>query len=403
MSDRAPSRWAWLNTTVLGIVLATFFSDLSHEMATSVLPLYLLTIGLGPAALGLIEGFGDFLLSLSKLGGGFLGHHVRSKRIWCSLGYLITALGTALMALVQGVVGLLTLRSLAWIGRGFRSPLRDALLADNVESRYHGRAYGLERAADMLGAVGGQLLAIGLLLWAIPVSYILLGALLPGLLAAGSMFFLTRDRAEPEAPEVVTPASRSSFPPTFYWFLGGVLLFGMGDFSRSFLILLTATAFGSTDITPGILTFSVSLYLVHNLVSALAAYPVGALADRWARMPVLTVGYGLGVVTNVLLAIWSGWLPGLILAVVLSGVYIAVEETVEKATAAQLLPPELRSLGFGLLACVNAVGDMVSSVGVGYLLQAGQGTLAFSLAATMGLLGMLWLLVFRTRMQPLPG
>src|SRR5437588_5916645 len=99
-------------------------------MCTAVLPLYLATLGLGPAALGLIEGVADFLVSVSKLAGGIVGHRLRHKRIWCSVGYLVTALGTAAMGLVQGVWALLTLRGIAWIGRGFRSPLRDALMAE---------------------------------------------------------------------------------------------------------------------------------------------------------------------------------------------------------------------------------------------------------------------------------
>ncbi|OGL15973.1 MAG: hypothetical protein A3K12_15980 [Candidatus Rokubacteria bacterium RIFCSPLOWO2_12_FULL_71_19] len=78
------------------------------------------------------------------------------------------------------------------------------------------------------------------------------------------------------------------------------------------------------------------------------------------------------------------------LAFLLSGVYIAVEETLEKAAAAELLPAELRSLGFGLLASANAVGDMVSSLYVGALLQAGRPGRAFGIAAGVGLLGVIW-------------
>lgn len=83
-------RTAWINLTVIGIVLATFLSDFSHEMCTAVLPFYLSTLGFGPAALGLIEGVADFLVSLSKLAGGVVGHHVERKRPWTTLGYLTT-------------------------------------------------------------------------------------------------------------------------------------------------------------------------------------------------------------------------------------------------------------------------------------------------------------------------
>jgi hypothetical protein len=70
-------------TPHVGIITATFFSDVSHEMATAVLPPYLATIGLGPAALGVMEGVADFRVSLSKLGGGWVGHVVKRKRPYC--------------------------------------------------------------------------------------------------------------------------------------------------------------------------------------------------------------------------------------------------------------------------------------------------------------------------------
>jgi MFS family permease len=402
MTNQPASRWAWLNATILGIVLATFFSDLSHELATAVLPLYLKSLLLGAAALGLIEGVADFLVSVSKLGGGIVGHHVRNKPLWCSLGYLVTALATAAMGLVEGVWALLALRGVAWMARGFRSPLRDTLLAENVEQRYYGRAFGLERAGDMLGAVGGQVLAI-VLIWTASgtgLGQIILWSFLPGILAAASIFFFTHDApgsALDSAPPV--PLREVRFQPAFWWFLVGVFFFGLGDFSRTFFILLTANVLGEEH-SKVALTISVVLYLVHNLVSALAAYPVGSWADRWAKQPVLLLGYILGVLTNVLLAVAYGWLAGLVVAVILSGIYIAVVEAVEKATAAELLTPANRSLGFGILACVNAVGDMVSSISVGLLLDAGQGALAFSLAAAVGFVGVLWLFVFRARMRP---
>src|SRR5579871_4645277 len=94
MREAVPPR-PWVNCAVLGIVLATFFSDFSHETATAVLPLYLTSLGLGAAALGVIEGFADFLVSLSKLVGGVAGHHIERKGPVTALGYLITSLATA--------------------------------------------------------------------------------------------------------------------------------------------------------------------------------------------------------------------------------------------------------------------------------------------------------------------
>ena len=98
-----------------------------------------------------------------------------------------------------------------------------------------------------------------------------------------------------------------------------------------------------------------------------------------------------------MLAFAGGSLAIIIAAIVLSGVYIAVEETLEKATVATLLPRELKSLGFGILACANAVGDMASSLYVGMLMGAGRSPLAFGLAAGLGSLGVIWMIVIALR------
>lgn len=409
-------RWSWLNRTVLGIVTATFFSDFSHELATAVLPLYLAAIGLGPMGLGLMEGVADFLVSLSKLGGGVLGHYVERKRPWATLGYLVTTIATACLGLVRQVGALVFFRSAAWIGRGFRGPLRDYLLADAVQPTHYGRAYGLERAGDMLGAVAGPLAATIFVFLGMPIQWIILAALVPGLVAAGSMFFLVQEKTRPmPAPSgSARPAEPSQkaqqaegalpngtaavvarFPKAFWWFVIGVGLFGLGDFSRTFLIWLAAQALGEqSSLHAGTLSVAVLLYTWHNLVSAGAALPLGAWGDRWSKFWVLLAGYALGVGTNLLLAFQGGALAWLAVAITLSGIYIAAEETLEKAVAAELLPRQLRSLGFGILACVNAVGDLGSSLYVGWLLEVGRGVWAFGLAAGLGALGTIWLLVF---------
>src|SRR5262249_6238691 len=126
------------------------------------------------------------------------------------------------------------------------------------------------------------------------------------------------------------------------------------------------------------------LYAMHNAVSALAAYPIGHLGDRRAKLPILTAGYALGVITNALLAIFSGSIAWLAFIFILSGTYIAVEETLEKAVVAEMIPREVRSLGLGILATANAVGDMISSLFVGILLQAGKPAWAFGSASAVG-------------------
>jgi MFS family permease len=404
MNDPQAAR-GWITRTVVGIVLATFFSDFSHELCTSILPLYLASLGLGAASLGMIEGVADFLISLSKLGGGLAGHRLRRKRPFVVAGYLLTGVATSAMGLVQTLPALLSLRVTAWIGRGFRGPLRDYLISEEVKQTHYGRAYGLERAGDMLGAVMGPLLA-SLLIWAgLSSSRIFLWALVPSLGAVGAVFFLVQERVPQETPRSEgAPTPKPSFPRPFWLLLGGVWLFGLGDFSRSFLIWIAARSLGQGGPSiGGSIPLAVLLYAVHNLISAAAAYPIGRWADRRSKLLILTAGYALGVATNVLLAVRGGQIAGVIVAIVLSGIYIAVEEVVEKSSVSQLLPRDLRSLGLGILACGNAVGDMVSSLTVGFLLDRGTPLLAFGLPAMAGSLGVLWLAAVRRRVDVRPS
>jgi MFS family permease len=373
-------------------------------MVTAVLPMVLARAGLGALALGVMEGLADLLFSLSKLVGGYVGHRAARKRPFGTFGYALTMVGTGALALVTAPLALISLRGAAWFGRGFRSPLRDFLLSDAVAREEFGRAYGVERTADMLGAVLGPLVAVALVALGVDFRTVVLVSIVPSAIAVASFFFLTEEK--PSAPPAAALRGSSKLPRAFWLFVVGVLLFGLGDFSRTFLIFMAATAFGADSGHGGAsaaggaslssslaLSAPVLLYTLHNAVSAIAAYPAGHAADRRGKRPVLLAGYGLGVLTNVLLAVTSRGVLALTAVVFLSGVYIAVEETVEKAAVADLLPRELRSLGFGVLACANALGDMASSLYVGFLLDAGRGALAFALAALFGTLGVLWLLV----------
>ncbi len=398
LHSRRVMRPTWVTKTVVGIVLATFFSDVGHEMVTAVLPLYLASVGLGPAALGAMEGAADLAFSLSKLAGGAVGHRVKRKRPWMTAGYLVTTIGTGLIALAQAFAAVASLRTAAWFGRGFRSPLRDFLLADEVGATHFGRAYGFERSADMIGAVVGPLVAAALVWSGLDFRSVILWSIIPSAISVVSIVALTRDRAEPV--EVAAPAPTSTpstgLPRTFWLFVAGVLLFGLGDFSRTFLILLAAGVLGEAGGT-GLLSTAVLLYAAHNLISAFAAYPAGKLGDARSKPKVLVFGYALGVTTNVMLGVGGTTVVWLLAAIALSGIYIAIEETLEKAVVAELLPRDKRSLGLGILASANALGDFGSSVFVGLMLAAGYHSAAFLVLACVGALGVVWMWVLSQR------
>src|SRR5271157_780704 len=154
------SKPRWLNRTVLGIGLASLFSDWSHEMATTVMPAFLATMGAAAAWLGLIEGVSDGLSSFAKMGSGFYTDKLQRRKPIAVIGYLVTALGTASFALATAAWHVLLGRSLAWLGRGVRTPVRKALLAGSVTRETIGRAFGFERMMDTIGAIIGPASAL---------------------------------------------------------------------------------------------------------------------------------------------------------------------------------------------------------------------------------------------------
>src|SRR5260370_40971307 len=191
----AAEKQSWLNRTVLGVGLPSLFSDWSHETATAVLPAFLAAIGAGPAWLGAIEGVADGLSSFAKLIAGHYTDRLKNRKPLAVFGYAFTALCTASFGLAIHAYQVLLGRTGAWLGRGVRSPARKALLAADVPPYAYGRAFGLERLMDTLGAIVGPLTA----LWLLEVtshSYhkVFFLTLFPRLLALPSFCLLVGDR-----------------------------------------------------------------------------------------------------------------------------------------------------------------------------------------------------------------
>lgn len=358
----------WLTRTTLGISLASLLSDISHEMATAVLPAFLLSLGAGPAALGIIEGSADGLSALAKLWGGVAADRVKRRKPLASIGYFVTGVGTAAIGVCTSAAQVMACRVVAWIGRGSRGAARDVLMAEGSPPEAHGRAFGLERSADATGAVLGPLLAVFLLAAGVAPRHLLLFSLVPAILAFLAIALLVVEG--PHTPRKARFSLRGELEGTgrpFRRYLSGILLFGCGDFSRTLLILYaTQHMTGSLFSLEGAAA-AVALYVLHNAVSALAAFPLGALADRVGHRRVITSGYLFAAFTTFGFALappTAGWLFVLFIG---SGIYIAAEEVAEKAFAASLLPTARRGAGMGLLAATNGFGDMVSSALVGTL------------------------------------
>src|SRR6202142_4261782 len=120
LSQQKPKHW--LTRGVLGIGLASLFSDWGHEAATSLLPAFLATLGAPAVALGIIEGVADGFSSFAKLAGGWLADRPHARKPIGILGYFATGISTFAYAFATSWPAILVLRALGWIGRGSPGP-----------------------------------------------------------------------------------------------------------------------------------------------------------------------------------------------------------------------------------------------------------------------------------------
>jgi MFS family permease len=387
----------WLNRTVLGIGLASLFSDWSHEIATTVMPAFLATMGVAAFWVGLIEGVSDGLSSFAKMASGYYTDKLTRRKPVAVVGYLVTALGTASFGLATAAWHVLLARAFAWLGRGVRTPVRKALLAGAVTKETYGRAFGFERMMDTLGAIVGPATAF-FLLGVFNHHYPTLFAvtLIPSFIAVGLIAFAVREKERKPVPHVSFGERLRMLPPPFRKFLVAVGLFGAGDFAHTLLILLA-----TQKLTPELgaakaASIAVGLYVLHNVFYAGFAFIAGWLADRFRKKLVLAAGYALAAVMAVAIICLplTVWTLGAIFA--LGGVYVAIEETLEDSFCAELVGEEHHGMAFGTLATVNGVGDFLSSIIVGALWTAFGTQVAFGYSAVLFLAGAILVLRLRT-------
>jgi MFS family permease len=376
---------SWLNRTVLGVGLTSLFSDWSHETATAVLPAFLAAIGAGPAWLGVIEGVADGLSSFTKLAAGHYTDRLKKRKPLAVFGYAFTALATASFAFATQAYQVLFGRVLAWLGRGVRSPSKKALLAADVAPGAYGRAFGFERLMDTVGAIAGPLTA----LWLLEVtghSYrkVFLWTLVPGMIAVACFWLLVRERPVATRKQQTFLSGLRALPAPFRKPLFAVGIFGTGDFSHTLLILYASRMLTPAHGVARAASLAVALYTLHNVFSAGSAYLSGWLSDHVRqRKYVLATGYALAGGTAILLCIGANsvWLLAIIFAG--AGLYVGTEEPLEDSLAAEIVPKEQHGMAFGTLAAVNAVGDFVSSLMVGFLWSAFSAQAAFSVSAVL--------------------
>jgi MFS family permease len=395
----------WFNRTVAGAGLTSALGDFCYETTTVILPGFLAVLGVPAAVLGIIEGIADAVASFTKMFSGYFADKFGHRKALVLIGYSLTPLGQALLAISLGWPLILMGRMVSWFGKGLRGPLRDAIIVQAITPETRGRAFGFHRAMDTVGAIFGPLLGIALLGWAQGFGWddpaaafrmVFWLTLIPGLMAVLAFLTLVRDPEHSPNPALKLFSTLNGLPARFKRYLGAVGIFAAGDFSHSLLILAATTL-----LTPSMGVIQAAqvaglLYVWRNIVQVVTSYPVGVLADRLGPQRVLVAGYALGVLTAALMAAAfvvgteSLWFLGLIFFV--AGLYVAVQEALESTVTAGMVAQDTLATSYGALGTVNGTGKLISSSAVGILWTVTSPIAAFGLAAVLMAAGTLVLL-----------
>ena len=354
-----------VSRTVVLLGLTSLFTDISSEMVTTILPLYLVyAVGLSPIQFGVIDGIQQGASALVRIGGGFFADRLRRYKEVAAVGYgvsaacriLFIAAGTA-----WGAIGAVMFADR--LGKGIRTAPRDAMISLSSPPERLGAAFGVHRALDTAGATIGPLIAFGLLV-AAPHGYhsIFVVSFCFAIVGFAILVLFVQnpreERVEPAPREQITmrDVARLLTIPRFPTLIavGSVLALATMSDGFVYLGLQKNLGFAGTQLP--------LLYVATSLVYMVLAAPIGKLADRVGRGRVLVSGYALLLVVYAALIVPPPGIGGIALVVIAFGTYYAATDGVLMALVSPLLPPELRASGLALVVTATSLARLFASI-----------------------------------------
>lgn len=374
----------YITRSVWVLSVISLLTDTASEMLYPIMPIYLKTIGFSVLLIGILEGIAEATAGLSK---GYFGKYSDAsgrRAPFVQIGYALSAVSKPLMAVFIYPLWILFARTIDRLGKGIRTGARDAILSDEATPQTKGKVFGFHRSMDTLGAVLGPLVAL-LYLHYNPNDYKTLFyiAFLPGLLAIIASLLL---RDKPTTPgNRKSPVSLFSFlhywkesPAAYKKLVIGLLAFALFNSSDVFLLLKAKEA-GLDD------THVIGVYVFYNLVYALSAFPLGALADKIGLKTIFlsgllifaTVYFGMTFNTNLY------WFVGLFF---LYGVYAASTEGISKAWISNITDKKDTATAIGTFSGLQSICAMMASSMAGFLWFQFGSTTTFVATAVVALI-----------------
>jgi MFS family permease len=379
----------------LGFV--SLFMDVSSELIHGLLPVFMVSsLGASAFAVGAVEGVAEATALIVKVFSGVLSDYIGKRKLLAVIGYGLGALSKPLFALALTVNGVFAARFMDRIGKGIRGAPRDALVADLAPPEIRGAAYGLRQSLDTVGAFVGPLLGVVLMLyWAGDFRTVFWYAVIPAVIAVLLLLFGVREPGSDAAgrkPAAPIQWKTLAVMGGAYWFVvaaGGV--FTLARFSEAFLILRAQQQGLPNSYAPLVL-------VVMNLVYALAAYPLGKLADRMSHLALLSAGLGTLIIADLVLAGAQG-LAAVAAGVALWGLHLGMTQGLLATMVADAAPANLRGTAFGFFNLASGIAMLAASVLAGLLWDRLGPGVTFYAGAVFALAALL-MLALRSRRSP---
>jgi len=367
MADQPSSvfRWREIPGGVWMLGLVSLFMDLSSEMIHALLPLYLVTVlGTSTLTVGIIEGIAEATALITKIFSGALSDYFGRRKLLAALGYGLAAITKPVFPLASSIGWLVAARFTDRVGKGIRGSPRDALIADLTPADLRGNAFGLRQSLDTVGAVLGPLVAI-ICMAALANNFttVFWIAVIPAFVSVAIIVFGVREPERPpglrtvRAPLAPAELARLGSP---YWVIVGVAaIFTLARFSEAFLLLRAQSVGLPLAIVPVVM-------VVMSVVYTLSAWPAGALSDQIGRYGLLTAGFAILILADLVFA-FAGTVTGVMVGVALWGLHMGLTQGLLAALVADTAPEELRGTAFGVFNLVSGVAMLAASVVAGAL------------------------------------
>ncbi len=380
-----------ITKTIWMLSLVSLFTDMASEMLYPIMPLFLQQIGYTAVFIGVLEGFAEATAGLSKSYFGKLSDRSGKRLPFVQLGYGLSAISKPMLAFFIYPLWIFSSRAIDRLGKGIRTGARDALLSDECTPSTKATVFGFHRSMDTLGAVLGPVAAL-LYLYFYPGQYqvLFLIAFIPGCVAILCTQGLREKKKSPLVGQARKKVSLFAFasywkesPTAYKKLLIGLLLFAVVNSSDVFLLLKMKEA-GVPDVQ------IIALYIFYNLIYAIAAYPLGILADRWSFKKLFILGLFLFTLVYAGFA-FANQLEMFILLLFFYGLYAAATEGVAKAWISNISKQEDTATAIGTYSGFQSIAALIASSAGGFIWYYFGSMYTFATAVIVTLVVMLYL------------